>query len=272
MKKYCLLIVGILLTVCRPEVSAQKIQSHKGVINDGYNFWLVEPENTDTPKPVVIFLHGASLCGNDLNKVKQYGTVDAIERGRKIDAYVIAPQNPGGSWKPKKVHDILEWVKDKYKVDTNRIYVLGMSLGGYGTIDYAATYPDETAAAIGMCGGTTVKNIADLNKIPLWIVHGTGDNAVTVSHSDRIVEAMKEADKKTPRLVYDRVPGMDHSRPARMFYLPEVYEWLFAHSLDQPGRPLHKSPAVTQDFLSKAYVGTKSKGSSAGGSSKKKRM
>lgn len=267
MIKKILFITAILLTVWQGVSAAQKIESKKGTVKDGYNFWLAHPSDTAGPKPVVIFLHGASLCGNDLDKVKRYGTIDAIERGREIDAYVISPQNPGGSWSPRKVHEVLEWVKQNHNVDTDRIYVLGMSLGGYGAIDYAATYPDETAAALGMCGGTTVKNIADLNKIPLWIIHGTGDNAVPVQKSDRIVEVMKADDNSAPRLVYDRVPGMNHSQPARMFYLPEVYEWLFAHSLSEPERPLHESPKVNDELMSKAYTGLS--GGKSSGSSKK---
>ena len=261
----------LILSFLTAEVCAQKIVAHSGKIKDGYNFWLAHPADTVGPKPAVIFLHGASLCGNDLTKVKRYGSIDAIERGREIDAYVIAPQNPGGSWRPKKVHDILDWVMANHNIDSTRVYVLGMSLGGYGTIDYAATYPDEVAAAIGMCGGATVKNIADLNKVPLWIVHGTADRAVTVAQSDRVVNAMIADNDSTPRLIYDRVPGMDHGRPARMFYLPEVYEWLFSHSLDEEDRPVHETTPVSNEFLGKAYVGLKSKsGSSKKGSSRKK--
>ncbi len=67
---------------------AQKLTAHNGTVPNSYNFWLYTPENTleeeVEPKPVVIFLHGASLCGRDLNKVRRYGTLDAIEKGRNI--------------------------------------------------------------------------------------------------------------------------------------------------------------------------------------------
>lgn len=257
--KKILIFIAFCAAVVSLSVRGQKIEAYRGVINGGYNFWLAEPVDTGGPKPVIIFLHGASLCGSDLAKVKRYGTIDALERGREIDAYVIAPQNPGGSWRPGKVHDILDWVSARHDIDSTRIYVMGMSLGGYGTIDYAATYPDEVAAALGMCGGATVKNLGDLNNVPLWIVHGTGDRAVTVKQSDRVVEAMVAANDSTPRLIYDRVPGMDHGRPARLFYLPEIYEWLFSHSLDQEDRPVHETAPVSNELLSRAYAGLKSK-------------
>ena len=254
MKKLILILATVAIAFGM-QAKPRSIEAHHGKVAGGYNFWLATPEDTSTPKPLIIFLHGASLCGNNLDKVRRYGTIDALERGREIDAYVVAPQNPGGGWRPSKVKDVMEWVKANGNVDTSRIYVLGMSLGGYGTIDFAATYPDEIAAAIGICGGGSVKGMANLNKMPMWIVHGTADRAVTVAQSDKVVSAMREADSKTPRLIYDRVPGMNHSQPARMFYMPEIYEWLFKHSLTDKGRPVHKAIPISVSAMSDAYKG-----------------
>lgn len=247
--------------------SAGRISAHRGIVDDGYNFWLVEPDDDMDAKPVFIFLHGASLCGNDLNKVKRYGTLDAVEKGRELDAYVIAPQNPGGAWSPRKVMNVLKWVEDYYNVDYDRIYVLGMSLGGYGAIDFAATYPEDVAAAMAFCGGGSVKDLSGLNDVPLWIVHGTADNAVSVSQSDKVVNAMKMADSSTPRLIYDRIPGMNHSQPARLFYLAETYDWLLSHSLKDEQRPVADGFKITNDLMRGAYSGLRSgskKQSSAG--------
>lgn len=235
------------------------IEKHYGDVPGGYNFWLAEPLDTANPKPVVIFLHGASLKGSNLDKVKRYGTIDAVIKGREIDAYVLAPQVSGGSWKPEKIKEVLDYVIEHKKVDTNRIYVVGMSLGGYGTIDFAATYPDIVAAAAGICGGASVKDLSGLNDVPLWIVHGTADSAVPISQSDKVAEAIRKVDPKAPRLVYDRVYGMNHSRPARMFYMPELYDWLFKHSLEDEGRPVHKPVKIDDKVLQSAYQGIKFK-------------
>lgn len=248
-------LLTLLFSIITFAVSAGRISSHRGKVADGYNFWLVEPEDSMEAKPVFIFLHGASLCGTDLNKVRRYGTLDAVEKGRELDAYVIAPQNPGGSWNPRKVMNVLKWVEDYYNVDYDRIYVLGMSLGGYGAIDFAATYPDDVAAAMAFCGGGSVKNLAGLNDVPLWIVHGTADRAVSVSQSDKVVEAMRNADSRTPRLVYDRIAGMNHSQPARLFYLEETYDWLLSHSLKDAGRPVAKKFTITNELMRGAYSG-----------------
>lgn len=259
MKKLCLLALVTLFAVF--SVGAQDIKAVKGKVSEGYNFWFYTPEgaNEETDsvgKPLIVFLHGASLCGNDLNKVKRYGTIDAIEKGRELDAFVIAPQNPGGSWNPRRIMNVVDYVVDNNYVDTDRIYVLGMSLGGYGSLDFAATYPDRIAAAIGICGGATVKDLSGLADMPLWIVHGTGDSAVPVTKSDNVVSAVKKAQGKGEnRLFYDRVPGLNHSRPARMFYKKDTYDWLFKHSLSDPGRKAHQAPKVTNDYLDSAYKG-----------------
>lgn len=239
--------------------AAQSLSQNIGKVNDGYNFWLYTPGNDgdeSRAKPLFIFLHGASLCGNNLDRVRRYGTIDAIEKGRELDAYVIAPQNPGGSWSPRKVINVLDWVSERHNVDSSRVYVLGMSLGGYGTIDVAATYPHRIAAAMALCGGGTVRNLAGLNDVPLWIVHGTADRAVSVRESDKVVAAMKKASGgDAPRLVYNRVPGMNHSQPARMFYLADSYDWLLSHSLDDEARSVANTFEVTLGKLRNAYQG-----------------
>lgn len=260
-------VMASAMTLFPAGVIAGDLTAHRGTVSDAYNFWLYTPDAPGQDvesKPVVIFLHGASLCGNDLNKVKRYGTIDAIEKGRQIDAYVIAPQNPGGSWKPTKIMNILDWVSDNYNIDYDRVYVLGMSLGGYGTIDLAATYPDRIAAAMAFCGGGTVKDLSGLNEVPLWIVHGTGDRAVSVTQSDKVVSKMRSAaeDGETPRLIYDRIPGMNHSQPARLFYLSESYEWLFAHTLKDHTREVKESFEIDSSTLKGAYRDLRSSRSS----------
>lgn len=238
-RKLPLLLAILLAAIASIPTSASKLEAKRNVVSNGYNFWLFQPDSStiENPKPLVVFLHGASLCGNNLDKVRRYGTIDAIERGRDIDAFVIAPQNPGGSWNPAKVMNIVDYVMETHHVDSARVYVIGMSLGGYGTLDFAATYPDRIAAAMAFCGGATVADLSGLNKLPLWIVHGTADRAVAVEQSDRVVGAMKEFDSETPRLIYDRVPGMNHGKPARFFYMKETYDWLFSHSLLDENRP-----------------------------------
>lgn len=203
-------------------------------------------------KPLVIFLHGASLCGSNLARVRRYGTIDAISRGLKLDAYVLAPQNPGGAWNPAKINRIVDWALDNYDIDSTRIYVLGMSLGGYGTIDYAAASPSRVAAAMALCGGGTSKTLGNLNQVPLAILHGTGDRAVPWTASQAVVNAMQAAGDTT-RLIYRLLPKQSHGALARYFYIPEVYEWLFQHTLLDTTRTVNRDYYFGIDVTDNAF-------------------
>lgn len=212
--------------------------------------------NKSNAKPLVVFLHGRSLCGTDLNRVMKYGTMAAIKRGLELDAYAIAPQNPGGAWSPDKIIKLVDWVAERYPIDTDRVYVLGMSLGGYGTIDFTAAYPDRIAAAIAMCGGGSRRDLSGLNQVPLWILHGTADAAVSVNESRKVKNKM-EAAGSTPLLRYEEWPGVDHGTYARMFYHPLTYEWLFKHNLQD--RQIDRSITITREDLKNVYRLTRKK-------------
>lgn len=257
MKKILTVLATLILGVTI--MQAHEIKKVENKVENGYNFWLATPEGgEDDPvgKPLVVFLHGSSLSGTNMEKLKKYGSLSALLRGRNIDAYVVAPQSPGGGWKPDKVWNVIDYVLDECNVDTTRVYVLGMSLGGYGTLDVAATYPDRIAAAIAMCGGATVKDLTGLAEMPLWIIHGTGDSAVSVSKSDQVVDVIRKTQKKkgiADRLTYDRIPGMNHSQPARLFNHIDIYDWLFQHSLDDKGRPTAEPSELTKEFWDSCY-------------------
>lgn len=227
----------------------------KDAIPGGYDFWVYTPldyyyslENT----PVIIFLHGQSLCGRNLDRVKRYGPLHAIVMGRQIDALVVVPQNPGGAWSPKKLNDVLEWTKKNYAMDSTRVYVIGMSLGGYGTLDFAGTYPDKIAAAMALCGGCSLKDVSGLGKLPLWILHGTADRAVPVSRSKVVVDELQREGNDT-RLRFDWLKGASHGDLARILYMTKTYDWLFSHSLTDKDRPVNKDIDISTADFSKAY-------------------
>ncbi len=231
------------------------MQQYRNVIPGGYNFWVYAPHEyyaETEPTPLIIFLHGASLRGNNLQRIRSYGTLDAIDKGREMPALVVAPQNPSGHWIPEKVHEVKEWMCRNYEVDTSRIYVLGMSLGGYGTMDYCATYPDEVAAAMALCGGCTKRDVSALGQVPLWIIHGTADRAVNINESKKVVEALKR-DQLTERLRYDWWAGVSHGALSRLFYMNKTYEWLLSHSLDDPDRPVCRDIEISQHEMKDAY-------------------
>lgn len=255
MKRLIFILCMILCTLQHTLAQYDFIRPVKDSIPDGYNFWVYTPldyyyslEHT----PVIIFLHGQSLCGNNLEKVRRYGPLDAIVKGRQIEALVIVPQNPGGSWNPKKINEVLEWTKKNYAMDSTRVYVIGMSLGGYGTLDFAGTYPDKIAAAMALCGGCTLKDKSGLGKLPLWIIHGTADRAVPLKQSKNVVENLQNSNNDS-RLKFDWLKGASHGALARILYMNKTYEWLFSHSLLDKGRPVNNNIDIKKSDLSKAY-------------------
>lgn len=257
MRKNKILLLFILLLPGLTTFSQKEYEliAHRKVVENGYNFWLSVPETYEETKektPVVLFLHGNSLCGNDLNRVRKYGCLDALSMGRTINALIVAPQNPGGPWKPLKINKVLDWVQAHYDMDTNRIYVIGMSLGGYGTFEYVATYPERVAAAMALCGGSNLKSHCGLNQVPLWIIHGTADRAVSLSCSQRIVNDMKNCGD-TNLLRFDKLKGVNHGQLAKMFYLPQTYEWLFSHSKADMPRTVNKDIPISVATLNTAY-------------------
>ena len=234
----------------------QELEAYHNTVEGGYNFWVYTPPEKvmqqNKLQPLVIFLHGHSLCGKNLDKVRRYGPLHAIQMGREINAIVLAPQNSGGAWKPEKIFKDLEFVKNNYPIDTNRIYVFGMSLGGYGTIDFVSAYPDHIAAAIAMCGGGNPKSYCGLNEVPLWIMHGTADRDVPVSQSQKVINQMERCGD-TPRLLFTKLPGVTHGGLAKAFYISMPYEWLLSHRLDTPDRPVTKGYEITPSDLKNAY-------------------
>lgn len=196
----------------------------------GYSYWVRMPKEVAKKEkvPVIIFLHGRSLSGHDLSRVKRYGVLRAIERGKDLDAIVVAPQTANG-WDPDKVMEVLDKVEKDYPVDEERIYVCGMSMGGYGTMDVAGKYPDRIAAAVAICGGGTLSYACNLTQVPLWIQHGSADRAVPASESKKIYNAIKKCDKNADATL-TIIPGGTHGSVERLFHGEKIYDFMFRHS------------------------------------------
>ena len=244
----------IILLCLIPLFSKAQLVACRNVIPDNYDFWLYLPKDYATAiekKPVILFLHGRSLSGDDLSLVRHYGCINALLRGREIDAIVIAPQSKT-AWKPEKLMELYNWVTTNYRSDTNRFYVLGMSMGGFGTLDFVAAYPDKVAAAMSMCGGSTAKSLCGLNDVPLWIIHGTADQDVPVWRSERVVDSMCVCGD-TSRLIFNKLKSVNHTSLVRVFYLQQTYDWLFSHTLTDSLRLANKDYTISRELLYAAY-------------------
>lgn len=194
-----------------------------------YNFW-IQTTNTNEKKPLLLFLHGKSLSGTDINKVKRYGILRAIEKGRKIDAYVVAPQLPSGSWNPDYVDEVVNFVTKNYPIDTQRIYVCGMSLGGYGTMHYVGKFSKKIAAAVEICGGGNEKDACKLSNLPIRLYHGDKDFIVHMKESKKMYNAIKNCNPNADCSL-TIIPGGNHSNVENLFHQNEIYEWMFSKKL-----------------------------------------
>jgi len=223
--------IGILFSVLF--LSLSSFGQLKAIHNQAdYPFLLHLPADSilKNNPPVLIFLHGRSLSGNNLELVKKYGIIHEIEKGREIPAIVLAPQVPAGkSWEPEKILSVLRFAQEHFQTDTNRVYVTGMSLGGYGTLDFAGEYPEIVTAAVALCGGGNTRNGCNLSTIPVWIQHGNRDSAVPISESEKMVKSIR-ACNGGENLKYTVVPGANHGDLERVFRTDELYDWLFQFS------------------------------------------
>ena len=265
MRRLTELIAGLILLLISAPLHAQTIMACRDSVKYGYDFWLYTPagyeeapDSVKTQTPLILFLHGGSLVGRDLNLACRYGTIDAIKRGQRIDAVVIQPQTFGkeqgyqSTWNSDRLVNILDWAKERVPHDTTRVYVLGMSTGGYGTIEFVYSHPERVAAAMALCGGSGRREFAPLDEVPLWLIHGNADRLVPVTRSKTIYDWIK-ANKSGKRILFDIMPGYDHSILCRFFYISMTYDWLFKHSLSQEGRPVDTSFTITKTTLNSAY-------------------
>jgi predicted peptidase len=234
--------IVVLLVLCNAFFSVGQVNAVYDKTD--YNFWISLPADTvlKSKPPILIFLHGKSLSGSDLNMVRRYGVIHEIDKGRSFPAIVVAPQVPyGKSWEPKKIKKLLEYVQSQYVTDSNRVYVTGMSLGGYGTLQFAGTYPELVTAAVALCGGGNVNDAYNLSQVPIWIQHGNRDNAVPISESTKMVKAITECEGGE-KLKYTIVEGAGHGDLEKAFRTEEIYEWMFQYnkSVEQTVRPSNK--------------------------------
>lgn len=215
------------LLVLIPALSFGQLTAVKG--RTTYNYWQYLPADSilNNKPPVIIFLHGRSLSGTDLERVKRYGVISEISKGRNFPAIVLGPQVASGSWNPDLVLEVLEDVQKRFSIDSNRVYVCGMSLGGYGTMHFVGKYADRVAAGVALCGGGDTRDACNLATVPFWIQHGTADEAVPVSESRKMRDAINSCTGEN--LKYVEVAGANHGAMEKLFRSEELYEWLLSH-------------------------------------------
>lgn len=190
-------------------------------------------EKSDQDWPLLLFLHGAGESGNDLERVKRHGPPKQIAAGKDFPCIVVSPQSPRMGWRPEVLNALLDEVTSKYRVDESRIYVSGISMGGYGTWALAAASPDRFAAIAPICGGGNPADAPKLKGVPAWVFHGARDSVVPLARSEEMVEALKAAGGNVKFTVY---PDADHDSWTVTYDNPELYEWLLSQRRPEKGQ------------------------------------
>lgn len=214
---------------------------------------LLKPADFDPKEsyPLVIFLHGAGERGDDNTVQLKHGMSEFCKPAmrEKYPCYVLAPQCPKGQkwadvdWSqdhvalPEKISqsmkllfEVVDLMLEDAAIDKNRIYISGLSMGGYGTWDAIHRRPDFFAAALPVCGGADPTTAEGIKDMPIWCFHGGSDSVVKVEFSRVMIEALKKAGG-SPK--YTEYEGVGHDSWTATYANPEVYEWLFSKNLAQ---------------------------------------
>ena len=192
-------------------------------------YFVALPENYEKQKScsLVLFLHGSGERGDDLEIVKTHGLPRLISEGKKFPFIMVAPQCPKGIWwQATELTALLNKIEKEYRVDKDRIYVTGLSMGGYGTWALAAYTPHRFAAIAPVCGGGVTNKIKQYPYTPVWAFHGDKDPAVPVKRSEEMVKEVNRLGGTAKLTIY---PNVGHLCWKETYENPKLYEWLLSH-------------------------------------------
>ena len=177
--------------------------------------------------PLMMFLHGAGERGNDLRPVKIHGPPKLVEQRGDFPFVLVSPQCPPGRWwSPEVLSALLDEILHDYSIDEDRVYLTGLSMGGFGTWRLAIEHPDRFAAIAPVCGGGTPYVLDRIKHIPTWVFHGAKDGVVPLSESQRMVDALEACGGNVKFTVY---PEAEHDSWTETYDNPELYEWFLSH-------------------------------------------
>ncbi len=216
--------------------NAQAFELHgemKEAIEIEYLQFLPQDYTSKKEWPLLLFLHGAGERGTDLEKVAVHGPPKLASQGELQQFIVIAPQCPEDDYwdsfrQQSNLIDLVHKIKKELKVDPNRIYVTGLSMGGFGTWQLAANLHSEIAAAVPICGGGSVTNDQFLVDMPIWNFHGAKDDIVPIELSQQMIDAIELLGGHPKFTIY---PDANHDAWTKTYNNPEVYKWLLQQNL-----------------------------------------
>lgn len=209
--------------------------------DDTLLYRLLKPavQNESERYPLVIFLHGSGERGNDnIVTLKHIAPLFLTESNRsQFPCFVLVPQCPAHeNWtypdwyqEPKEplssVVALIDSLKSLPFIDSTRIYITGLSMGGYGTWYLLTKYPEKFAAAVPICGGGDTHQVEKFKHVPVWNFHGAKDNAVPVERSRSMIRALKDAGAAPKYTEYKKV---GHESWVNAYAEPDLLPWLFS--------------------------------------------
>jgi len=252
MPKTFLLLCAIYLVAGSFSSQAQTNRFNYGKYNNGkgdtLQYRLLTPDyDTLRRYPLVIFLHGSGERGTDNEAQLKWGVQNLAtdQMMRTYPAFVLAPQcPPGKTWEnstrnktAKEIHQLSDPAKpmellialihqliQQNRIDTNRIYITGLSMGGFGTFDAIERFPQLFAAAVPVCGGGDITKAPIIAQIPIWIFHGAEDASVDPEYAISMAAALMKAGAHPGLTIY---PETGHFSWLGAYSDSDLYEWLF---------------------------------------------
>jgi len=197
------------------------------VSNFELGYALHKPSNTKEKKPLIVFISGDGEKGSDIEKVKMHGPLKYLT-SHALDAYVLAPQcKESENWSIESIYELILKIQKENKIDPDRIYVTGLSSGGWAAWNLALSYPDKFAAIVPISGFVDLielENACKIANIPTRIFHGLLDDVVKVDYAISIYRELKKCNAKDVQLTIFDDAG--HDSWSRVYDNPEIYEWM----------------------------------------------
>jgi len=225
-----MMVVGILILLVHramaiesgPQKRAEMVRTVKVTMK--YLLYLPKDYEQKPLWPLVLYLHGSGERGDNQDLLKKNGLPKLIEAGKAFSFIVVSPQCPKGQeWEASTLTTLLDEIEEKYKVDRDRIYLTGLSMGGFGAWTLAIHSPTRFAAVVPICGGGEPDDADRIAHIPIWVFHGAKDPIVPIRESQEMVEALKKKGSNVKFTVY---PEAKHNAWTQAYNTPELYAWL----------------------------------------------
>ncbi len=208
----------------QPGVQQPEKLDAQATVRMGYLLYLPKEYDKQESWPLLLFLHGSGERGDNLELVKKHGPPKLIAEGKDFPFIVVSPQCPRGRWwEPTELITLLDDVAGKHKVDPDRIYVTGLSMGGFGSWRLAFFAPGKFAAIAPVCGGGEKYSAQPIAHLPIWAFHGAKDTAVPLERSQKMVAEVNKSGGHAKLTIY---PEAGHDAWTETYNNPEFYEWL----------------------------------------------